>query len=108
MDLLWVLIVGGLIGWLSGNLFGRDVPSGVLGIIIAGVIGSWLGTELLGPRGPVIGGFHIIPTIVGSIIALFIFFALARGGAFPKTLTKKRRKPIPSFIRYFYKDAARS
>ncbi|MDR6717200.1 hypothetical protein [Paenibacillus sp. 2003] len=49
MDLLWVLIVGGLIGWLSGNM---------------------------------IGGFHIIPAIVGSIIALLIFFALARGGAF--------------------------
>lgn len=36
MDLLWVLIVGGLIGWLSGNLIGRDVPGGVLGNIIAG------------------------------------------------------------------------
>jgi len=63
MDLLWVLIVGGLIGWLSGNLIGRDVPGGVLGNIIAGFIGSWLGTELLGPRGPVIDGFHIIPAI---------------------------------------------
>lgn len=56
MDLLWVLIVGGLIDWLSGNLLERDVPSGVLGNIIAGFIGSWLGTVLLGPRGPVIGG----------------------------------------------------
>lgn len=36
MDLLWVLIVGGLIGWLSGNLIGRDVPGSVLGNIIAG------------------------------------------------------------------------
>lgn len=51
MDLLWVLIVGGLIGWLSVNLIGRDVPGGVLGNIIAGFIGSWLGTELLGPKG---------------------------------------------------------
>lgn len=57
MALLWVLIVGGLIGWLSGKLFGRDVPSGVLGNIIAGFIGSWLGTELLGPRGLVI---HVV------------------------------------------------
>lgn len=40
MDLLWVHIVGRLIGWLSGNLFGRDVPSGVLGNIIVGFIGS--------------------------------------------------------------------
>lgn len=34
MDLLWVLIVGGLIGWLSGNLIERDVPSGVLGTLL--------------------------------------------------------------------------
>ncbi|WP_441007198.1 hypothetical protein [Paenibacillus lautus] len=39
---------------------------------------------MLGPRGSVISGFHIIPAIVGSIIALLIFFALARGGAFIK------------------------
>ena len=82
MYLIWVLIVGGLIGWLSGNLIGRDVPGGVLGNVIAGFIGSWLGTELLGARGPVVGGFHIIPAIVGSIITLLIFFALARSGAF--------------------------
>lgn len=82
MDLLWVLIVGGLIGWLSSGLIGQDVPGGVLGNIVAGFIGSWLGTELLGPRGPVIGGFHIIPAIVGSIIASSPLFALARGGAF--------------------------
>jgi len=43
---------------------------------------KWLGTELLGARGPVVGGFHIIPAIVGSIITLLIFFALARSGAF--------------------------
>lgn len=82
MYLLWVIIVGGLIGWLSGNLIGRDVPGGVLGNIIAGFIGSWLGSELLGPRGPVVGGFHIVPAIIGSIVALLIFFALARGGIF--------------------------
>ena len=82
MDLIWVLIVGGLIGWLSGNLIGRDVPGGIIGNVVAGFIGSWLGVELLGPRGPVVGGFHIIPAIVGSIVALLIFFALANAGAF--------------------------
>ncbi|MGN7413133.1 GlsB/YeaQ/YmgE family stress response membrane protein [Paenibacillus sp. SAF-068] len=82
MYLIWILIVGGIIGWLSGNLIGRDVPGGVLGNIIAGFVGSWLGYELLGPRGPVVGGFHIIPAIVGSVIALLIFYALARAGAF--------------------------
>ncbi|WP_025692827.1 GlsB/YeaQ/YmgE family stress response membrane protein [Paenibacillus zanthoxyli] len=79
MDLLWVLIIGGLIGWLSGNLIGRDVPGGLAGNIVAGFVGSWLGTELLGNRGPVVGGFYIVPSIVGAIVALLIFFAIARG-----------------------------
>ncbi|MFD1774975.1 GlsB/YeaQ/YmgE family stress response membrane protein [Paenibacillus rhizophilus] len=78
MHLLWVLIVGGLIGWLSGNLIGRDVPGGIVGNIAAGFVGSWLGTELLGARGPVVGGFYIVPAIIGSILALLIFFAIAR------------------------------
>ncbi|GAB6989196.1 GlsB/YeaQ/YmgE family stress response membrane protein [Paenibacillus pini] len=82
MYLLWVLIVGGVIGWLSGNLIGRDVPGGVIGNIIAGFIGAWLGTEILGVWGPVIGGFHIFPAIFGAIVALLIFFAIARGGTF--------------------------
>ncbi|OAB41273.1 GlsB/YeaQ/YmgE family stress response membrane protein [Paenibacillus antarcticus] len=79
MYLLWVIIVGGLIGWLSGNLIGKDVPGGIVGNIIAGFVGSWLGTEFLGARGPVVGGFHIVPAVIGAIIALLIFFAIGRG-----------------------------
>ncbi|WP_431523528.1 hypothetical protein [Paenibacillus amylolyticus] len=66
MDLLWVIIVGGLIGWLSGNL---------------------------------IGGFHIIPAIVGSIIALLIFFALARGGAFRRRY--QREAETDTVVHYY-------
>jgi len=48
--------------------------------VITGFIGSWLGTELLGARGPNIGGFHIIPSIIGSILTLLIFFLISRPG----------------------------
>ncbi|QGQ97351.1 GlsB/YeaQ/YmgE family stress response membrane protein [Paenibacillus psychroresistens] len=80
MYLIWIIIVGGLIGWLSGNLIGRDVPGGILGNIVAGFIGALLGTEVLGDWGPIIGGFYIVPAIFGAVVALLIFFAIARGG----------------------------
>ncbi|KGE18079.1 GlsB/YeaQ/YmgE family stress response membrane protein [Paenibacillus wynnii] len=82
MHLIWILVIGGLIGWFSGVLIGRDVPGGIIGNIITGFIGSWLGTELLGARGPIVGGFYIIPAIVGAILTLLILFAIGRSGNF--------------------------
>jgi uncharacterized membrane protein YeaQ/YmgE (transglycosylase-associated protein family) len=72
MGFIWSLIIGGIIGWLAGLILGRDIPGGVIGNIIAGFIGAWLGSLLLGGWGPVIGGFYIIPAIIGAIIIVFI------------------------------------
>ncbi|MCM3771222.1 GlsB/YeaQ/YmgE family stress response membrane protein [Priestia aryabhattai] len=78
MEILWMLIVGGIIGWLAGLITGCDVPEGINGNIIAGFIGSWLGGLILGSLGPVIGGFAIIPAIIGSIILVLIVSFLLR------------------------------
>lgn len=72
MEILWMLIVGGIIGWLASLITGRDVPGGIIGNIIAGFIGAWLGGLILGNWGPVVGGFAIIPAIIGSIILVLI------------------------------------
>lgn len=40
MTLLWLLIVGGIIGWLASIIAGKDVPGGIIGNIIAGIIGE--------------------------------------------------------------------
>ncbi|KFL17277.1 GlsB/YeaQ/YmgE family stress response membrane protein [Anoxybacillus geothermalis] len=72
MSFLWSLIVGGVIGWLAGLLTGRDIPGGIIGNIIAGFIGAWLGTALLGNWGPTIGGFDIIPALIGSVILILL------------------------------------
>jgi len=63
-----MLIVGGLIGWFAGLLLGRNVPGGILGNIIAGIVGSWLGTYLLGEWGPSLSGFYLLPSLIGAII----------------------------------------
>jgi uncharacterized membrane protein YeaQ/YmgE (transglycosylase-associated protein family) len=78
MEILWMLIVGGIIGWLASLITGRDVPGGIIGNIIAGFIGAWLGGLILGNWGPVLGGFAIIPAIIGSIILVLIVSFIMR------------------------------
>lgn len=70
MSMLWTLIVGGILGWFAGMIIGRDIPGGIIGNIIAGLIGGWLGSILLGSWGPEIGGFFIVPTLIGAIIVV--------------------------------------
>ena len=72
MGFIWSLIIGGIIGWLGGLIIGRDLPGGVIGNIIAGFIGAFLGSFLLGDWGPEVGGFHLIPAIIGAIILTLI------------------------------------
>ncbi|MCM3540233.1 GlsB/YeaQ/YmgE family stress response membrane protein [Priestia endophytica] len=72
MSWLWTIIVGGIIGWLAGVLTGRDVPGGIIGNIIAGFIGAWLGSLILGSFGPTVGGFALIPAIIGAVILVLI------------------------------------
>ncbi|MPN62055.1 hypothetical protein SDC9_209801 [bioreactor metagenome] len=51
---------------------GKDVPGGIIGNIIAGFVGSWLGVTLFGAWGPAIGGFYIAPALIGAIILILI------------------------------------
>nr|WP_197914097.1 GlsB/YeaQ/YmgE family stress response membrane protein [Listeria sp. PSOL-1] len=76
MHLLWVLIVGAVIGIIAGALTSRKLPAGWIGNIIAGLVGSWLGEKLLGSWGPHIAGMAILPSIIGAVIlvAIISFF----------------------------------
>lgn len=72
MGVIWTLIIGGILGWFAGLLIGKDIPGGVIGNIIAGIVGGWLGSLILGDFGPEIGGFAVIPTLIGAILIIAI------------------------------------
>ncbi|MCL6603404.1 MAG: GlsB/YeaQ/YmgE family stress response membrane protein [Paenibacillus sp.] len=78
MSFLWMLIVGGIIGWLAGLIMGRDIPGGVIGNIIAGILGSWLGGLILGNWGPEVGGFYVLPSLIGAVVLIFIVSLILR------------------------------
>lgn len=79
LSFLWALIVGGIIGWIAGIIIGKDVPFGVIGNIIAGFVGAWLGSFIMGSWGPTLGGFAIVPALIGAIIFVFILSLIFRG-----------------------------
>ena len=79
MGWLWSLIVGGLIGWGAGAILCKDVPGGVIGNIICGMLGSWVASTFLQDFGPVIGGYAVIPSLIGAIVLILVLnFVLKR------------------------------
>jgi uncharacterized membrane protein YeaQ/YmgE (transglycosylase-associated protein family) len=71
MSLLWMLIVGGVI-------MGRDIPGGIIGKIIAGILGSWLGGMLLGSWGPKVSDYYVFPSLIGAVVLIFIVSLILR------------------------------
>jgi uncharacterized membrane protein YeaQ/YmgE (transglycosylase-associated protein family) len=74
MNLLLLLIVGAIAGWLAGQ-FMRGNGFGLAGDIIVGIIGAFLGTYLFQTLGVHIGGGligAIFVAFVGAVVLLFL------------------------------------
>lgn len=79
LHLIWVWIIGALIGVIAGAITSRDMPLGWIGNIIAGLLGSWIGESLLGSWGPSLAGLAIIPSIIGAVAFVLIVSAILSG-----------------------------
>jgi uncharacterized membrane protein YeaQ/YmgE (transglycosylase-associated protein family) len=79
MHWVWVIVVGGIIGWLASIVMKTNAQMGLLANIIIGIVGSALGAWLAGLLG--IGGGGLIVTLLIGIAgaALLIFLLRALG-----------------------------
>ncbi len=66
MGWLWTLLIGALIGAISG-LFSKK-KDGLIYNIIAGLLGASLGQYLFGTWGPTLAGMAIVPAVLGAVI----------------------------------------
>lgn len=73
---MWAIILSVvmaiLIGLIGDALVGHDMPGGILGSMIAGFVGAWIGSMLFGDFGPVIADFAVVPAIIGTAIFVFL------------------------------------
>lgn len=84
-SLIWYLIIGAIVGWLAGQIV-RGYGFGLIGNIIIGIVGSFLGGWLLGPvlgtGSPETGSGtinYIITALIGAVVLLFIVGLFTRG-----------------------------
>lgn len=91
MGIVVFIIFGAIVGWVASMIAGTNREQGLLGNIIVGILGSFLGgiiMNALGSKG--ITGFDIssfLVALAGAVILLMIFKAI-RG---PKHTTKDLR-----------------
>ncbi|CAG7645597.1 GlsB/YeaQ/YmgE family stress response membrane protein [Paenibacillus allorhizosphaerae] len=78
VSLLITIIMAIVIGAIGSAIAPGAMPGGIIGSMIAGFAGAWLGALLLGSWGPVIGGFAVIPAIVGAALFIFLIGLLAK------------------------------
>lgn len=78
----WI-VLGGLAGWVASMIAGTDARQGLLGNIIAGIIGAFVGGFILSLFGGVgVTGFNLwsfVVALLGAVIVLFIWRAMTGG-----------------------------
>lgn len=80
MSLLWFLVVGLVAGWLAGILV-KGGGFGLVGDLIVGVVGAFLGGFLFSTLGVSMGGGlvgSLIVATVGAVVLLFIVRLIKR------------------------------
>ncbi|HET6381135.1 MAG TPA: GlsB/YeaQ/YmgE family stress response membrane protein [candidate division Zixibacteria bacterium] len=86
MSIIAWLVVGALAGWIAGMIMPGDEGYGVIGTIIAGILGAIVGGFLLGliTNSDWTTGIDIptiIAAVVGALIVVWVWRQLARRGS---------------------------
>ena len=72
MNLIIALVIGGVIGWLASIVMRTDAQQGILMNIVVGMIGSLLGSFLLGGFFGANGSILNAPLDGGTLLAAFL------------------------------------
>lgn len=79
MDLLLYVIFGGIVGWIASIVMGRNAEQGILGNIIVGIVGAFLGGFIMNAFGQTgVSGFNLysfLVALLGSVVLLWLYQA---------------------------------
>jgi uncharacterized membrane protein YeaQ/YmgE (transglycosylase-associated protein family) len=87
MGLIVALIIGGIIGWLASIVMRTNAQQGIILNVVVGIIGSLLGSFLLGRffgadgnilNSPLDGG-TLLAAFIGAVILLAVVNLFRRG-----------------------------
>lgn len=78
MELIITLVIAGIVGWIASMIMKTDNQMGIVGNVVAGLVGGFLGNLLFGwlsPAAPFgrLGVVNIIVGVIGACIAIFLY-----------------------------------
>ncbi len=79
MNLIILLVIGGIVGWLASLIMRRDAQQGILMNVIVGIVGSLLAGFLLSPLfgvPPITSGGLSIGTFLISLLGAVVLLAI--------------------------------
>lgn len=83
MNLLLILIVGGLIGWIASKIMRTDAQQGIILNVVVGVVGALIAGFFLGGGASILNApfnlMTILWSLVGAIVLLAIVNLIRRG-----------------------------
>jgi uncharacterized membrane protein YeaQ/YmgE (transglycosylase-associated protein family) len=73
MDILWFLIIGGVAGWIAGEIVRGD-GFGIVGNIVVGIVGAIIGGLLFGLLNIDAYGLmgSLVMSVIGAVVLLFV------------------------------------
>ena len=88
--LLVLLIVGAIAGLIGERLVSRGMPGGLIGAIVAGLVGAWLMVDVLHVvllPDLSLAGIPVVSAILGAAIVVLLF-SLVAGASFARGLSR--------------------
>jgi uncharacterized membrane protein YeaQ/YmgE (transglycosylase-associated protein family) len=79
MNLILILIVGGLIGWIASIVMRTNAQQGIILNIVVGIVGALLAGLLLAPlfgTGNILQGNFSLPAVLVSLLGAVILLAI--------------------------------
>ncbi len=79
LSFILFLIVAAVCAYIGERIVPGSVPGGFFTSAIVGIIGAWIGGNLMGHIGPDLAGISLIPAILGSALFVFVLSLIGRG-----------------------------
>lgn len=79
MNIILIIVIGGILGWLASLVMRTDAQQGILLNIVVGVVGAVLGGLLISPllgAGTITAGSFDIASLAVSFIGALILLAI--------------------------------